>query len=253
MIAFAWSANGNKFNRYPTSSINLLQMNTIKIEMVDLARILRLSDTDVGKFFRTTYLYITKRTAPKFEKGSELLEFVFTDFQSSLDKQIAAAEHRSVQNSQNASGKAKVQRESNPDKLAKTKRKSNGGSNTKGVTEPCSKSQDENANPDELPDLADSPSESSDTSGSSNESLQINEVVAAASVSISFEQLEAIYPKKDSSASCRNEAEDLWEKLSDEEKRCSYNYVCNAISQSTASTLPFLRQYIKSQFWHQNG
>lgn len=33
MIAFAWSANGNEFNRYPTSSINLLQMNTIKIEM----------------------------------------------------------------------------------------------------------------------------------------------------------------------------------------------------------------------------
>ena len=59
MIAFAWSANGNKLNRYPTSSMNLLQMNTIKIEMVDLARILRLSDTDVGKFFRTTYLYIT--------------------------------------------------------------------------------------------------------------------------------------------------------------------------------------------------
>lgn len=213
-------------------------MNTIKIELVELERILRLKDTDVGRLFRDSFRYITEHTVPKYGSGSELLQFVFEDFKLSLDKQMASADLRSMQNRQNAIGKGKSSAIRKNKRIGKTK------SDSDHLAEDQSDSQ-------QLDECCNAPMPDASKPGEEHRQGQIaadsTTLERNSLASIPFEQFEAIYPKKDSSATYRNEAKGIWQSLSDEKKRHIFGYVSDAVAQGSGSSLPFLFQYLKSE------
>ncbi len=71
-----------------------------------------------------------------------------------------------------------------------------------------------------------------------------------ASDPLSFEQMEAVYPKKDASAEYRNVSLCTWMALDVTDKQTAYSYVeAYRRSFSSDDAMPYLSQYLKTSPW----
>lgn len=71
-----------------------------------------------------------------------------------------------------------------------------------------------------------------------------------ASDPLTFEQMEAVYPKKDATADYRNASISLWNALDASVRQSAYSYVeTYKKTFTTGDGMPFLSQYLKSSPW----
>lgn len=184
----------------------------IELSLDKLEPLVQLDDESVGKMLKAIYHYVLTQEVPDFGKGNQLLPFVFSIYKPFLDA------HRSAVNSENAKGKAV----NGSDKSSKNK----------------SRRARKEIPSEEGISLPSEPIANQDTKSIDS--------APSASTSTSFEQIEAIYPKKASVGAYRDEALATWANLDESERIASIAYVPTLSSMPNP---PFLNQYLETAPW----
>lgn len=190
----------------------------IELSLDKLEPLVQLDDESVGKMLKAIYHYVLTQEVPDFGKGNQLLPFVFSIYKPFLDAQIASADRRSAVNSENAKGKAVNGSDKSSKNKSRRARK-------------------------ELPSEEDISLPSEPIANQDTKSI---DSAPSASTSTSFEQIEAIYPKKASVGAYRDEALATWANLDESERIASIAYVPTLSSMPNP---PFLNQYLKTAPW----
>lgn len=193
----------------------------IELSLDKLEPLVQLDDESVGKMLKAIYHYVLTQEVPDFGKGNQLLPFVFSIYKPILDAQIASADRRSAVNSENAKGKAA----SGNDKSSKNK--------SRRIRK-------------EIPSEEDISLPSEPIADQYAESDDLHQTVSSAPTATTFEQIEAIYPKKASIGAYRDEALATWANLDESERIASIAYVPTFSSMPNP---PFLNQYLKTAPW----
>ncbi len=190
----------------------------VELSLDKLEPLVQLDDESVGKMLKAIYHYVLTQEVPDFGKGNQLLPFVFSIYKPILDAQIASADRRSTVNSENAKGKAASGNDKSSKSKSRRARK-------------------------ELPSEEDISLPSEPIANQDTKSI---DSAPSASTSTSFEQIEAIYPKKASVGAYRDEALATWANLDESERIASIAYVPTLSSMPNP---PFLNQYLKTAPW----